>query len=147
MKTQAQLIAKFGDPSIDNVTFERKWMVLWDVPEDINKAIPCLPNKIYCNKLLVEPLTITLRTLIYNNYHKEIKTWDGCFNIRKKRGLSSMSLHSWGLAIDINAAWNPLGGKVTFSKEFLRVWHDNKWTVGAYWIKRPDGMHFQLDNF
>jgi len=26
---------------------------------------------------------------------------DGCFNIRTKRGATSMSIHAWALAIDI----------------------------------------------
>jgi hypothetical protein len=148
MKTQKQLIEKFGDPYKDHLTFERKWMELWDIPKEINDAIPALPNKVYINYLLIAPLETTLRELIAIGLHKEIKTWDGCFNIRKKRGSSSISTHAWGIAIDMNAAWNPFRGKVTWSQEFLDVWRKNKWICGADWsANSKDGMHFQGDLF
>jgi hypothetical protein len=140
MITSKQCFDKFGEPT---PAFERKWMVLWDVPDDINKAIPALPNKIYCNKLMVLPLENAFRCLIQRGKHKELKTWDGCFNIRKKRGLSSMSLHSWGIAIDVNAAWNQLGKQPTLSKEFVKCFTDQAFEWGGTWT-RKDGMHFQL---
>lgn len=146
MKTQAQLIAKFGDPYKDRLGFERQWMVLWIVPHDIRAAIPCIPAKIYLNRLISEPLDRTLRQLIQIGLHKEIKTWDGCFNIRTKRGSSGISAHAWGLAVDLNAAQNPFRGKVTWSKEFLQAWRNVGWTCGADWsVASKDGMHFQWE--
>lgn len=147
MKTQKQLIYKFGDPTKDNVSFENKWMVLWIVPEIIRAAIPAMPARIYGNKLMIPALEATLKALIILGLHKEIKTYNGCFNIRKKRGLSTISLHAFGLAIDLNAALNPLGGAVTWSYPFLQVWRDHGWILGADWKSRPDGMHFQFEDF
>ena len=72
----------------------------------------------------------------------QVKTWDGCFNIRKKRGASSSSLHSWGLAIDINAAWNGFGKKPTMSPELVACFTDAGMDWGGTW-STPDGMHFQ----
>ena len=69
-----------------------------------------------------------------------------CFNIRGKRGnADSMSLHSWGVAIDVNAAWNGFGKKPTLSKEFVKCFTDAGFDWGGLWAK-PDGMHFQLKN-
>jgi len=82
-----------------------------------------------------------------------LKTYDGCFNIRKKRGLNSMSLHSWGIAIDINAFSNPLGltrsqiiakGLTPLSEGFLKCFTDANFHWGGDWQRRPDFMHFQL---
>ncbi|WP_426291992.1 M15 family metallopeptidase [Dyadobacter endophyticus] len=146
MKSQSQLIAKFGDPYKDRLGFERKWMVLWVVPANIRAAIPCMPAKIYLNKLILVPLEKTLRKLIEAGLHEEIKTWDGCFNIRSKRGSSGISLHSWGIAVDLNAATNPFRGKVTWSASFLKVWRDIGWICGADWsVNSKDGMHFQWE--
>jgi hypothetical protein len=146
MKTQAQLIAKFGNPSVDNITFERKWMVLWVVPDSIRSFIPALPARIYLNRLIKDKLETTLTALIESGLHVEIKTWDGCFNIRKKRGLTTLSLHAFGLAVDLNAATNGLGKKVTWSDDFISVWRRNGWTCGADWNgSHKDGMHFQWD--
>jgi len=148
MKTQKQLIEKFGNPYENRAKFEKKWMELWDIPKEINDAIPALPNKIYINYLVIVPFEDTLRELMAADLHKEIKTWDGCFNIRLKRGSSGISTHSFGIAVDLNASWNPFRGKVTWSKEFLDVWRNNGWICGADWSKKNvDGMHFQCDNF
>lgn len=147
MKTSLDYIQQFGNPALDNVTFERRWMTLWDIPADIKAAIPCLPNRLYCNRLLVEPLERTLRAVIAQGLHGEIETFDGCFNIRRKRGGTTLSTHAYGMAIDLNAARNPLMGRVTWSAAFLAVWRGEGWTCGADWPIRVDGMHFQWDNF
>ncbi|MDQ6482241.1 M15 family metallopeptidase [Dyadobacter sp. LHD-138] len=148
MKTQTQLIAKFGNPYTARAKFEKKWMELWDIPQEINDAIPALPNKIYVNYLLIAVLESTFRELIARGLHKEIRTFDGCFNIRPKRGSSGISTHAWGISIDLNATWNPFRGKVTWSKEFLDAWRKNGWICGADWsATSKDGMHFQWEGF
>lgn len=141
MITSKQAFSFFGTP---DVKMERKHMVLWDVPEDINLAIPALPNKIYCNKLLVKHLEAAFRCIIKNGLAKEIKTWDGCFNIRKIKGSSSWSLHSWGLGIDINASWNRLGNKPTMNMKVVKCFTDNNFYWGGN-FSRKDGMHFELN--
>lgn len=136
MVTSAQALKKYGQPSASN-----KWMTLWDVPSELEIGI--IPKKIYCNKDLIEPLSKALRALIVTGCVQELKTWDGCFNIRKKRGLSSMSLHSWGIAIDVNAFENGLGQEPKLSARFVKCFTDNGFHWGGTW-KRKDGMHFQL---
>jgi hypothetical protein len=150
MVSSKECLVKYGIPYDDTATtvnentkFEGKWMTLWDIPADINLAIPVLPNKIYCNKDLVAPLEKAFRNIIARGLTKEVKTWDGCFNIRMKRGLSSLSLHSWAIAIDINAAWNGLGKVSTMSKELVACFVDAGFEWGGTWT-RLDGMHFQL---
>jgi hypothetical protein len=83
------------------------------------------------------------KNIIDRGLVNELKTWDGCFNIRKKRGATSASLHSWGIAIDINAAWNGFGKPPTMSKELVSCFKDVGFDWGGDWT-RPDGMHFQL---
>lgn len=150
MVTSKDCLIKYGLPydevstSVNESTqFEGKWMKLWDIPSEINIDIPVLPNKIYCNKDLIEPLEKAFRNIIARSLTKELKTWDGCFNIRNKRGLTSLSLHSWAIAIDINAAWNGLGKEPTMSKELVSCFTDAGFEWGGLWT-RKDGMHFQL---
>ena len=135
MVTSAQALKKYGDPTL------QKAMTLWDVPTHLEIGV--IPKRIYCNRDLVKPLEQALSNLINRNVVDELRTWDGCFNIRKKRGLSSMSLHSWGIAIDVNAAWNGLGKTPTLSREFVKCFTDAGFDWGGVW-RRPDGMHFQL---
>lgn len=147
MKKTEDLIQQLGNPRARQEAFEKRWMILWVVPEDIHVAIPVLRAQIYINRIIAEPLEKVLRQLITEGYHKEIKTFDGCFSVRTVRGLTALSRHAFGLALDLNAATNPLGGEVTWSKGFLDVWRENNWTCGADWLRRVDGMHFQWDNF
>lgn len=136
MITSKACFDKFGEPSASN-----KCMTVFDVPAEMEIGV--IPKKIYCNKLMVEPLKKAFQNLIDTGKVEELKTWDGCFNIRKKRGLSSMSLHSWGLAIDVNAFENGLGASPKLSKEFVKCFIDAGFDWGGTWI-RKDGMHFQL---
>lgn len=135
MVTSAQALKKYGNP-----TLERS-MVVWDVPTNLEVGV--IPKKLYCNKDMIAPLSQAFKNLIDTGFVKELKTFDGCFNIRKKRGLNSMSLHSWGIAIDVNAAWNGLNKTPQLSAGFVKCFIDAKFEWGGTW-KRKDGMHFQL---
>jgi len=147
-----KLIDRYGNPASDPKGFQSKHMVLWTVPMWIDTHIPALPNKIYINRDIIEPLETVLNRIISLGAFKEINTWDGCFNIRFVRGSKTkMSIHSWGLAIDINAANNPLGmsknqavsyGLTPFTTLFDEIWADAGWTCGSGFT-RPDGMHFE----
>jgi hypothetical protein len=138
MVTSSQALKKYGEPSASNPN-----MILWDVPAHLEIGV--IPKRIYCNKDLVKPLEAAFKALIDTGRVTELKTWDGCFNIRKKRGLSSMSLHSWGIAIDVNAFENGLGKQPKLSPEFVKCFTDNGFIWGGTW-RRLDGMHFELSN-
>lgn len=135
MLTSSACLKKFGPPETE------KFMVVWDVPTELE--IGAIPKKIYCNRDMVKPLEQAFRNLISRGYAAELKTWDGCFNIRKKCGQSSPSLHSWAVAIDLNAAWNGFGKQPTLSAGFVKCFTDAGFDWGGTWTK-PDGMHFQL---
>ena len=142
MVTSAQCLKKWGDPTI--VTNELKYMTVWDVPAHLEIGV--IPKRLYCNKIIVAPLSQAFTNLIDREFVKELKTFDGCFNVRRKRGLKSLSLHSWGIAVDVNAAWNGLGKEPTLSEGFIKCFTDAGFEWGGTWKNRPDGMHFQLNN-
>jgi hypothetical protein len=135
MVTSKQALAKYGDPNLQRA------MTLWDVPGHLEIGV--IPKKIYCNRDLIEPLAKAFHNLKQTGFVNELKTWDGCFNIRKKRGLASMSLHSWGIAIDVNAFENGLNQTPKLSPGFVKCFTDAGFTWGGTW-KRKDGMHFEL---
>jgi hypothetical protein len=139
MVTSAQCLKKWGDPAL--VENELKYMTVWDVPTHLEIVV--IPKKLYCNKLIVAPLIQAFTNLIDRKFVKELKTFDGCFNVRRKRGLTSMSLHSWGVAIDVNAAWNGLNKTPQLSAGFVKCFTDAGFDWGGTWT-RKDGMHFQL---
>ena len=135
MVTSAQCLKKYGQPEAHS------HMTMWDVPA--NLEIGVIPKRLYCNKDMVAPLQKAFQNLITTGHVTELKTWDGCFNIRKKRGLTSMSLHSWGIAIDVNAFENGLNQTPKLSPGFVKCFTDAGFDWGGTWT-RKDGMHFQL---
>jgi len=135
MITSNDCLAKYGQPEKHNN------MILWDVPTELEIGV--IPKRLYCNKDIIEPLKKAFENLIRTDCSRELKTFDGCFNIRKKRGLSSMSLHSWGIAIDVNAFENGLNQTPKLSAQFVKCFTDAGFDWGGTW-KRKDGMHFQL---
>lgn len=139
MVTSAQCSKKWGDPAL--VENELKYMTVWDVPAHLEIGV--IPKKLYCNKIMIAPLIQAFTNLIDRGFVKELKTFDGCFNVRRKRGLTTMSLHSWGIAIDVNAAWNGLHKTPQLSAGFVKCFTDAGFDWGGTWT-RKDGMHFQL---
>ena len=82
---------------------------------------------------------------------KFVLTWDGSWVPRhmtwnKKKGLSH---HSWGIAFDINVAWNGYGkqpaavGKQGTVRPLVAVFEAHGFCWGGDW-STPDGMHFEL---
>lgn len=152
MITSAQLIKKYGDPRINTAQWEAKNMTLYDVPLPIEQRNPVMPNRIYCHRDFAATLNAWFTAMAQSSLIHEIKTWDGCFNIRQKRGSSSLSIHAFGMAVDFNAAHNPLGltreqciakGLTPFSPMFIDL--ARKFVnCGADWVKRPDLMHYEV---
>jgi len=147
--TSAQCLAKYGDPNLSAT--QSKWFALWLVPQSIQTAFAHVrfsplngygfPKKIFINKDFRPILEQALINVINAGLTKELKTWDGCFIIRKKRGLASLSLHSWAVAIDINQEENQLYMQPKLSAAFVKCFVGCEW--GGSW-KRLDGMHFQI---
>lgn len=158
MITTRQLIEKFGNPMADAATFERNHMMILEVPAALRAHMRPVPGKIYINKVAAPLLIPTLEKIVAQGCASEIRTWDGCFNIRKQRGSNIISRHSYGIAIDMNATWNPLIRRVpaaqrtelrkkyvTWSEKFLDCWRSTGWVCGADWNTSLDGMHFEIN--
>jgi len=73
----------------------------------------------------------------------------GCLNVRKMRGGSSWSMHSWGIAVDLDPDKNQLTwgkDRASFAKSeydpFWKIVADEGWTsLGK--AENRDWMHFE----
>lgn len=133
MVTSKDCIEKYGYPE------SQSNMKLYTLDVDIDTV----PSKVYCNVDMIGPLKKALTLVRNRGLSNEIKTWDGVFCIRKKRGSRSYSLHSWGIAVDINAFENPIGAKPKISHSLVKCFEEAGFEWGGNW-KVSDGMHFQL---
>lgn len=145
-----ELIERYGRPWLSQreaLVFEEHRMTLWRasiLEEKLSVEPATLPiRRIYCNRDLVPVLDRAFTLLHEGGLVSEIRTFDGCWNIRPIRGsVDRWSVHSYGLAIDLNAAMNPMGGQVRWSPAFVARMKE----AGFIWggdFKRVDGMHFQ----
>jgi hypothetical protein len=151
MVTSQQALKKYGDPNL--LSTQSKHFELWIVEDEIRQAFNHVrfsalgtigfPKKIFINKDFKPVLKQALQNLIDRGFSKELKTWDGVFIIRTKRALNSLSLHSWAIAVDVNASENQLNQTPKLSAGFVKCFIDVGCDWGGTWT-RKDGMHFQL---
>lgn len=100
-------------------------------------------NKFACHELMTPVFSDLFGVLHERGLWHLLRTFDGCYNLRKKTGTSSKySTHSWGIAIDLNAATNAYRATPTIDPRVVAVFKDAGFTWGGNWSK-PDGMHFQ----
>ena len=151
---QSECKAKFGTPAYTG-SFKKNHMVQIKLPyvmwmDDIKIT------KIWVNKICADSLLRVFNRIWEENgkdYEKikaqQLHVFSGTWNIREKRGLSSLSMHAYGLAIDIAAPYNELGKKPGYNKYsftedslIVKAFKDEGWIWGGPW-KRADGMHFQ----
>lgn len=78
-----------------------------------------------------------------------IDLFGGSLNVRKMRGGSAWSMHSWGIAIDFDPARNRLRWKSNKARlaapdaeKFWRIWEDEGW-VSLGRARNMDWMHIQ----
>jgi hypothetical protein len=96
-----------------------------------------------CHRLVVPKFRMVLENVVKRGLSGQIKTFDGCYDSRLKRGGNSWSAHSWGIAIDINAKWNAFGqSNFEMTRELAQCFKDAGFIWGGDW-SFPDAMHFQ----
>ncbi len=140
MAAQDEIIAKYGQP--DKAYFDT-YCILWQVQNDF----PWFPAKrIYINKDFKDALYAAFKELEEAGLQDEIETFDGCYVERKVRGSNKISLHSWALAMDTNAAKEKLGQiETNYTPEFIAIMTKHVFWGGNF-KSRADNMHFALFN-
>jgi hypothetical protein len=108
--------------------------------------VPSLPgyaHKLYVNKAMVDPLTRALGVATDVCPEYVIRTM-GCFCPRMKRVNGALSVHSWGLAVDICADTNPMGKplRTDMPRAFIDAFIAQGFTWGGS-FPTPDPMHMQ----
>ncbi len=112
-------------------------------------------KKFSCHKKVVTNMErIFSRTLDHYGYEKikelRLHYWGGCLNVRKMRGGSSWSMHSWGIAVDMDpdrnalrTSWKNAQMSKPAYKKFVEFWYDEG-AINLGVERDYDAMHFQL---
>ena len=151
MTAQTQIILKYGLPGRD---YLNKYCEMWDISKDfpwtLNITIGQTQNewkRIYINKDFKVKLHSAFTNIQKCDLQGEIKTFDGCYVERNVRGRNAKSLHSWALAIDLNAKTEYLGRISTdWSPRFVAIMKAAGIYWGGDWKGRKDNQHFALFN-
>jgi hypothetical protein len=131
-KSYAELHENYGDPA--SPTFESDYIV-----ENSHLLADGSTVHVRSHIAMVPALHV-----IFGSVQQYIKTYDGCYVVRDVRGSdTTLSLHSWGLAIDLNAADNPLGGTSHQPEELIETFKAHGFWWGGDFHTRKDPMHFQ----
>ena len=111
----------------------------------VTRSVPIL-GAVTCNKRLFPPLRRALRALERRGLSGVVDRADyaGCHAPRRIPGSGSLSLHAWGLAIDLNAAANPRLRGSRQDSRLVNAMEDAGFTWGGRWPTVPDPMHFEL---
>lgn len=126
---------------------ESYWCVFIPIPDGIkliNSATSLPMARIYCNRDMAAALSKAFENVLERGLAGEVEMFDGCLMVRCVRGEpEQLSTHAYALAIDLNAKANPLGGPVTFSRDFVKCFTDAGFDWGGD-FKRVDPMHFSM---
>jgi len=131
---------------------EEKHCITIQIPDRIARAVTnSITNRpwerVYCNRDMARPLIRALNNVVNEGILKELKTFDGCFNIRMTRGEpDKISAHAYAAAIDFNALLNPLGEPSIWSPTFIRCFTEEGFVNGASFA-RVDAQHFSWLGF
>jgi hypothetical protein len=110
----------------------------------VQTAVPLL-GRITCHRKFVPLVRGAMRQLESEGLDELIQGYAGCFAARHTLGVpgASLSHHSWGIAIDINAEDNPFGAEPTQDMRLVRVMEHWGMIWGGRFIV-PDGHHFEF---
>ena len=134
--TYDALYAHFGDPR--QAGFENTHIVTATHQIANGKVV-----HVRCHKLIIAKLQAVWDDLHNSGHLGLIQSYDGCFVIRSIRGSTHPSLHSWGLAIDLNADRFPLGSLKKQDPRLTSAFAKQGFFAGENFCHRHDPMHFE----
>ncbi len=156
---QAECNEFYGDPRNINggasAVWERQNLVLYHPPwkmidEDTRDPIRGITIHKKCFDSLGRVFDKAWE--LYNKSQAEIEKhslhiFSGSHVFRNIRGRNTLSMHSYGCALDIASSLNGLGEpydpKHGLPMAFVALFEAERWTWGGRWTGRPDPMHFQ----
>ena len=142
----AELKQRFGEFAV-RLPYGADWIDIeprWVRRHIVTSSVPIL-GAVTCHRAMIAPLRRALGRLQREGLAGLVDRGDyaGCFAARRIPDSGSLSLHAWGLALDINASRNPQGSRPRQDPRLVRAFESTGFTWGGRWPTAPDGMHFE----
>jgi D-alanyl-D-alanine carboxypeptidase len=143
----AELKSRFGEFAV-RVPYGPDWIGVepgWLRRNVVTRSVPIL-GSVNCHRRLIGPLRRALASLQRRGLSRLVDPGDyaGCYAPRRIPSSGSLSLHAWGLAIDLNSSRNPQFGASGHDPRLVRAMERAGFTWGGRWPTAPDPMHFEL---
>ena len=107
--------------------------------------VPLL-GAVSCHREMIPALREAMRELARRGLGRLVNSADyaGCYAPRRIRPGGALSLHAWGLAVDLNARANPYGARSAQDARLVRTMERHGFSWGGHFPTRPDPMHFEF---
>lgn len=144
-----EIIKKYGEPGERQIYCQLPYRMklAWDKKTTI--------SRFQCHELVKAKLELIFKEVLFHYDLVKVQSlgldvFGGCLNIRAMRGGSRPSVHSWGLAVDLDPENNQLKWDKTKAK-FAKPEYNKFWEIveknGGVSLGRTsnyDWMHFQF---
>lgn len=116
----------------------------WVRANIVTARVPIL-GTVTCHRLLIPQLRRALAEVEAAGLASLIHSYDGCYVPRfiERDPAHPVSLHTWGIAIDLDAATNQRGGRGTMDPRVVDIFKRWGFRWGGDW-SYTDPMHFEL---
>ena len=143
----AEVKARFGEFAVrlpygrDRIGIDPRWLRR----NIVTRLVPIL-GAVTCHRRFIPPLRRALAELERRGLSRLVDRGDyaGCYAPRRIPSSGSLSLHAWGVAVDLNARANPPLRASAQDPRLVRAMEEAGLTWGGRWPTAPDPMHFEL---
>jgi hypothetical protein len=118
----------------------------WRRRNIVETRVPLL-GTVTCHRKIIPLLEGAMSELRAQGLSRLVRSFSGCFSPRMQvPNDEAISMHAFGIAVDINAGRNPYGEKPVQDPRLVEVMERWGFTWGGRWLV-PDGMHFEFVRF
>jgi hypothetical protein len=143
----AELKARFGEPAV-GLPYGQDWVRLdpgFLHRHIVTRRVPLL-GAVTCHRRMIRELGSAMAELRRRGLGRLVNAaeYAGCYAPRRIQPSGTLSLHAWGLAVDLNAASNPAGGESNQDPRLVRAMERHGFSWGGDFPTVPDPMHFEF---
>jgi hypothetical protein len=116
----------------------------WVAANIVNATVPIL-GRVTCHRLMVPQLRHALADVQAAGLASLIHSYNGCYVPRfiERDPTHAVSLHTWGIAIDLDSLSNQRGGRGTMDQRVVDIFKRWGFRWGGDW-SYTDPMHFEI---
>ena len=143
----AELKARFGEPAV-GLPYGEDWVRVdpgFLRRHIVTRRVPLL-GAVTCHRRMIPALRSAMAELRRRGLGHLVDPaeYAGCYAPRRIQPSGTLSLHAWGVAADLNAASNPVGGESNQDPRLVRALERHGFSWGGDFPTVRDPMHFEF---